>query len=97
MWGERESERERGGENEKGEREREGERERGGERERERERGGRERERERTNDFFLLTRVRNKYNILFFIQPLGKTKTKYNNKKPIENKIIINSKAHINY
>ena len=54
-----------------------------------RERG---RERERTNEFFINEGKRNKYNT-FFHPALGENKIK----KTIENKIIINSKTHINY
>ena len=59
------------------------------ERERERER---ERTNERTNEFFI-NEGKGISTILFFIQPAGKTKST----KTIENKIIINSKTHINY
>ena len=67
-----------------------GERERGGG---ERERGRGERWNERTNDFFFINEGKGISTILFFIQPSGKTKST----KTIENKIIINSKTHINY
>ena len=47
---------------------------------------------ERTNEFFI-NEGKGISTILFFIQPSGKTKST----KTIENKIIINSKTHINY
>ena len=68
-----------------------GERERGEERERERE-SERAGERERTNEFFI-NEGKGISTILLFVQPSGKTKSA----KTIENKIIINSKTHINY
>ena len=54
--------------------------------------GGGEKENERTNEFFI-NEGKGISTILFFIQPSGKTKST----KTIENKIIINSKTHINY
>ena len=60
--------------------------------------GHRERERERTNERtneFFINEGKGISTILFFIQPSGKNKN--NNNKTIENKIIINSKTHINY
>ena len=47
---------------------------------------------ERTNEFFI-NEGKGISTILFFIQPSGKTKST----KTIENKIIINSKTHLNY
>ena len=52
----------------------------------------RERTNERTNEFFI-NEGKGISTILFFIQPSGKTKST----KTIKNKIIINSKTHINY
>ena len=61
----------------------------------------RERENERAN--FLINEGKGISTILFFIQPSGKNEkqtneqtNKNNNNKTIENKIIINSKTHIN-
>ena len=49
---------------------------------------------ERTNDFFLLTRVKEEVQYTFFHPALGQ---KHKTTKTIENKIIVNSKTHINY
>ena len=75
-------------EEEEEEEEKEEEEEEGRKKERKKE----EEEEERTNEFFI-NEGKGISTILFFIQPSDKTKST----KTIENKIITNSKTHINY